>query len=151
MPGFPYDIISLQGRVVKEKLRSVQMNEAVEQDVDQVDQADAGGAESLPDDPGGDPAGEKIDEDGQDGLVLDTLAKLPEKAILNEAAVAKALHVAPRTLRRVVARWQIPPAVTLGGRSVWFAGRVLAHIEAAAIRAEKDAERDARKFRENFT
>ncbi|HUS57224.1 MAG TPA: hypothetical protein VM141_01110 [Planctomycetota bacterium] len=127
-----------------------------EQDVEQtdeqtVDQADAGGSESLPADPGGDPHGEKADENGQDGLVLDTLARLPEKTMLDEAALAKALHVAPRTVRRMVARWQIPPAVTLGGRSVWFAGRVLAHIEAAAERAAKGAERDARRFRENFT
>lgn len=83
--------------------------------------------------------------------VLDELARLPEKAILNEAALALALHVAPRTLRRMVNRWQLPPPVRLGGRSVWFAGRVLAHIEAAAIRAEKDAEKDARKFRRDFS
>ncbi|HUT10562.1 MAG TPA: hypothetical protein VMY42_08700, partial [Thermoguttaceae bacterium] len=120
------------------------MNEQVEQDieraVDRVDQADVGGSESLP----ADPEAEKGEADGRGGLVLDTLAGLPDKAIVNEAALAKALHVAPRTLRRMVARWQIPPAVTLGGRSVWFAGRVLAHIEAAAERAAKGAERDAR-------
>ena len=88
---------------------------------------------------------------GGAGVLIDALARLPAMAILDEAALAKALHVAPRTLRRMVNRWQLPPPVPLGGRSVWFAGRVLAHIEAAAIRAEKDAERDARKFRENFT
>ena len=94
---------------------------------------------------------EKAGESGRDGLVLDTLARLPEKAILNEVALARALHIAPRTVRRLVTKWQLPPPVPLGGRSVWFAGRVLAHIEAAAVRAEKDAERDARKYRENFT
>ena len=120
-----------------------------EEDVDQVDEADAGGAESLP----GDPEAEKADAgaDGRAGLVLDALARLPDKAILDEAALAKALHVAPRTLRRMVNRWQLPPPVPLGGRSVWYAGRVLAFIEAAMIRAEKDAEKNARRFRENFT
>ena len=88
---------------------------------------------------------------GRSGLVLDELARLPEKAILDETALAKSLHVAPRTLRRMVNRWQLPPPVRLGGRGVWFAGRVLAHIEAAAMRAEKDAEKDARKFRQNFS
>lgn len=124
------------------------MNEVepgVEQAVDQVDQADAGGDAALP------PEAEKADEGGGVGLVLDALARLPDKAILDEAALAGALHVAPRTLRRMVDRWQLPPSVRLGGRNVWYAGRVLAHIEAAMIRAEKDAERAARKYRENST
>ncbi|HUS58884.1 MAG TPA: hypothetical protein VM141_09550 [Planctomycetota bacterium] len=98
---------------------------------DQVDQAAAGG-----------------DAEGKSGIVLDALARLPERTILDEGALAKALHVAPRTLRRMVNRWQLPPPVALGGRRVWFAGRVLAHIEAGAERAAKDAERDAKKFRE---
>ena len=83
------------------------------------------------------------------GLVLDTLARLPERALLTEAALAKALRVAPSTLRRMVNRWQLPPPVRLGGRRVWLAGRVLAHIEAAAERAARDAERVARKYRGN--
>jgi len=70
-------------------------------------------------------------------------------AILDEAALAAALHVAPRTLRRLVDRWQIPPPARLGNRNLWYAGRVLAHIDAAMVRAEKDAERAARKWREN--
>ena len=124
---------------------SIDMNEQVEQDVEQTaEQVQPGDPPALPAEPA------QLDEHGK-GAVLDELAKLPEKAILDEAALAKALHVAPRTLRRMVNRWQLPPPVPLGGRSVWFAGRVLAHIEAAAIRAEKDAERAARKFRENFT
>jgi len=90
------------------------------------------------------------DGDGDEGgLVLDSLARLPERALLDEQALAKALHVAPRTVRRMVARWQLPPPTRLGGRNVWFAGRVLAHIEAAAERAERGAERVARKYREN--
>ena len=87
-------------------------------------------------------------QSGPRGIVLDALARLPERTILDEGALAKALHVAPRTLRRMVNRWQLPPPVALGGRRVWFAGRVLAHIEAGAERAAKDAERDAKKFRE---
>jgi len=85
------------------------------------------------------------------GVVLDELARLPERAMLDEGALAKALHVAPRTLRRMVNRWQLPPPVPLGGRSVWFAGRVLAFIEAGMIRAERDAEKNAKRFRELST
>ena len=123
------------------------MNEHVNEQA--VDHVDAGAGESLPGDPGGDPQAEKADAGGRGGLVLDALARLPERAILDEAALAKALHVAPRTLRRMVDRWQLPPAVRLGNRNVWYSGRVLSFIEASMIRAEQAGERAARKWREN--
>ena len=81
----------------------------------------------------------------KDGVILDDLARLPEKALLDEAQLAKALDVTPRTIRRMVSRFELPPPVSLGGRPVWFAGRVLAHIEAAAERAEREADRRAKK------
>ena len=120
------------------------MNEAVEQDVNQ---ADVGGSESLP----ADPEAEKADEGGRVGLVLDGLALLPEKAMVDEAKLAELLHVSGRTLRRLVARWTLPPPIRVGNRSLWIVGRIVAHLEAAAERAERDAERAARKWRENST
>ena len=114
------------------------MNEQTEQTVGQVD---TGGVAAPPAEP----------EQNGKGVVLDELARLPEKAILDEVALSRALHVAPRTLRRMVNRWQLPPPVPLGGRSVWLAGKVLDHIQAAAERAARDAERDAKRFRGNFT
>jgi len=123
------------------------MNELNERVVEEMrmDEADAGGS-------AGDAAGVEQDApSARAGVVLDELARLPDKAILDEAALAKALHVAPRTLRRMVNRWQVPPGVRLGGRSVWFAGRVLAFIEAGMIRAERDAEKNAKRFRELST
>ena len=111
----------------------------VEQAVEQADVADELARQALQ-------CEERADTGG---LVLDTLARLPERGLLTEAALAKALHVAPRTVRRMVNRWQLPPPTRLGGRNVWFAGRVLAHIEAAAERAERGAERVARKYRGN--
>jgi len=81
------------------------------------------------------------------GLLIDALARMPERAILDERALAEALGVTPRTVRRMVGRFELPPAVRLAGRSVWFAGRILAHIEAAAERAEREADRRAQKIR----
>lgn len=77
---------------------------------------------------------------GHDGIFA-ALALLPEKAILTEAAIAKAFGVTGRTIRRMVARHELPPPITISGRSVWFAGRVLSWIERAAERQEHDAER----------
>ena len=81
-----------------------------------------------------------------EGLLIDALARLPERTLLDEKRLASALGVTQRTVRRMVGRFELPPPVPLAGRSVWFAGRVLAHIEAAAERAERDAERRARKI-----
>lgn len=81
------------------------------------------------------------------GLLIDELARLPERAILDERRLAEALGVTPRTVRRMVGRFELPPPIRLAGRSVWIAGRVLTHIEGAAERAERDADRRAQKIR----
>jgi predicted DNA-binding transcriptional regulator AlpA len=76
------------------------------------------------------------------GIVIG-LAALPDKAVLDVGALAAVLHVAPRTVRRMVYRCELPPPVPLGGRRVWLAGRVLAHLAESAERAEREAERQA--------
>jgi predicted DNA-binding transcriptional regulator AlpA len=74
------------------------------------------------------------------GVIVD-LASMPAKAILNEQALARALGVTQRTIRRMVQRNELPPPIPLAGQAVWFAGRVLEHAETRAARAEKDAGR----------
>ncbi|MCK4670761.1 MAG: hypothetical protein KAT43_06170 [Nanoarchaeota archaeon] len=85
-------------------------------------------------------------EDQRKGLLIDVLGKLGEKTILDEAKLASILGVTSRTVRRMVSRFEIPPPISLGGRSVWFVGRLLAHIDAAAERAEREAARHAKKI-----
>ncbi len=84
------------------------------------------------------------------GILIAALAELPEKAILDEARLAHLFHVSPRTVRRMVGRFELPPPVSLGGRSVWMAGRIVEHIDAAAERKQRVAERQARQFRETL-
>jgi len=74
----------------------------------------------------------------QAGLLLEGLAALPEKALLDQTRLARLLRVTPRTVRRMIGRHELPPAVRMAGRAMWFAGRVLAHIEEAADRAARD-------------
>lgn len=75
--------------------------------------------------------------------VLAALARLPDKALLTEDALARALDVSKRTVRRMVARFELPPAVRLGGKSTWQAGAVLRWFEARAERAARQAQRAA--------
>ena len=74
------------------------------------------------------------------------LAELPAKALLDECALAAALKVTQRTIRRMVARFELPPPILLAGRSTWIADRVLAHLEARAARAARRAEQDERRI-----
>lgn len=85
--------------------------------------------------------------DTQPAGVLTELAMLPENALLTEDALAKAFGVVARTIRRMVTRRELPPPIPVGGRSVWFAGRVLAWLAAEAERREREAERHAAKIR----
>ena len=80
------------------------------------------------------------------GMLVDVLARLPDKSILDETRLAGILAVSGRTVRRMVKRGELPPAVPLGGRSVWLAGRVLGYLERQAERAEREAEREARRI-----
>ena len=81
------------------------------------------------------------------GRILDSLAKLEAKTLLDATALAAALGVTKRTIRRMVAHFELPPPVPFAGRSTWQAGKVLAWFEARAERAEREAERRAVKFR----
>lgn len=80
--------------------------------------------------------------------VLTALAELPAKAILTEAAMAKAFGVTGRTIRRMVARYELPPPILISGRSTWLAGRVLAWIEGRAERQERSAAQVIAKINE---
>ena len=80
------------------------------------------------------------------GLRITALAEMPEKSLLDEAALAKVLQVNKRTVRRMAGRFEIPPPIRLRGRSMWFAGKVLDYLEARAERLARDAERAAIKL-----
>ena len=60
------------------------------------------------------------------------LAKLPREALLDQRSLAGALHVAPRTLRRMVIRFEIPPGIKVGARKIWLAGKVIEYLERRA-------------------
>ena len=80
------------------------------------------------------------------GFLAQELAELPQKTLLDETQLARMLHVTRRTVRRMVSRGELPPPIRLAGRSVWLAGNILKHFEAAAERAEREAEQEARRL-----
>jgi predicted DNA-binding transcriptional regulator AlpA len=75
------------------------------------------------------------------GRVVMELGTLPEKALLDETALAKAIGCCTRTIRRMVNSYELPPPARFAGRSVWQVGAVNRWIEARLDRAMREAER----------
>ena len=65
-------------------------------------------------------------------LISVELASYQAGTLLDQVALAAALRVAPRTLRRMVTRLEIPPDITLGGKKVWLAEKVREHLSGRA-------------------
>ena len=82
------------------------------------------------------------------GNAIARLAELPERALVDEQFVANVFDVTPRTVRRMVARCEIPPPLSVGSRSMWLAGRILDFLDGRAQQAQRDAEREAERISE---
>ena len=73
-------------------------------------------------------------------LITTELAQYPADTLLDERALASALGASPRTVRRMVARVELPAGFRLGGRTVWLVGTVRKYLEE---RAQNAASRSA--------
>ena len=80
------------------------------------------------------------------GKTITCLDELPPSAWLDATALAHALGVSKRTIRRMVARYELPPPVRFAGRSTWQVGKVVSWVEARAERVVRAAERDAKRL-----
>lgn len=74
---------------------------------------------------------------------LITLDRFPDDRLLTKPELAEVLGCSPRTLNRMVEKFEIPPGVILGGRCVWLAGKVKSWIVSSASRREAEAEKEA--------
>ena len=81
-----------------------------------------------------------------EGIVRD-LGDLPPGALLDERALARVFGGChPITVKRAVARGELPPPVRLFGKPHWTAGVILGHIEARLADAKREAEKDAARL-----
>ncbi len=74
---------------------------------------------------------------------LITLDRFPDDRILTKIELAEALCCSPRTLNRMVEKFEIPPGIILGGRCVWIVGKVKLWLASSASRREAEAEKEA--------
>jgi len=90
-------------------------------------------------------------ESGEDaaaeaGMMIDELARLPERTIINQGQLARILGFNPRTIHRLVDRGELPPGVPLGNNEVWLAGRILDHLTARVDAKAREAEKRQAKI-----
>lgn len=77
---------------------------------------------------------------------MGTLGKIERAQLIDERALAEALGVCVRTLRRMVRRGDLPPAVRLGRKKIWQSDRVLDHLDRRAAEVENAAARERGKI-----
>ena len=87
-------------------------------------------------------------DSARSGLIITKLARLPDKSLVDEQALAEALGVTKRTIRRMVGRYELPPPVSFAGRSMWQVQKVLRWFEGKADRLAREAERSAHRLKQ---
>ena len=78
--------------------------------------------------------------------VIAALADLPADAIIDEAGLARIFNRHPVSIKRAIARGELPRGVRLFGKPTWTARAVLDHLNRRLEEAKKDAERLQRRI-----
>ncbi len=77
------------------------------------------------------------------------LGTLPPNTLITEKALAKLLGRAAKSIKRAVARGELPPPVRILGEPRWTVGAILRHIEKRLDVAAHEAEIERRRFEAN--
>lgn len=73
---------------------------------------------------------EDQNEDDDTGLPIVRLDELGENTIIDEANLAKLFGKCRKSIKRSVARGELPQPIRLFGKHTWLAGQLAAHIKA---------------------
>ncbi len=76
-----------------------------------------------------------------------SLGRFADGDLITKQELGKCFGCSDRTLQRMVERFELPPAMTLGGRKVWIVGKIRAWLADAAGRREAEALKEARRLR----
>jgi len=77
--------------------------------------------------------------------VFATIGALPPGAIVTEDALARLFHRHPASIKRAVARGELPTPARLLGGNAWTAGAIVRHVERRLEAAAKERENTARR------
>lgn len=85
-----------------------------------------------------------------DPISLVQFAEYPPDTLIDKDALAQALSVSARTLRRMVARFELPPPIKLGRRRYWVVGKLRAYLTERAATAATTSSENAARLRRVF-
>ncbi len=71
------------------------------------------------------------------------IGALPPGALVTEKGLATMMGKSAKSIRRAVARGELPPPVRLMGQLSWTAGAIVRHIEKRLEVAAREAERES--------
>ena len=83
-----------------------------------------------------------------DGICAE-LGAMPSGALITEKALAALLGRTAKSIKRAVARGELPPPVRILGELRWTVGSLLRHIEKRLDDAARESERESRRFEGN--
>ena len=89
-------------------------------------------------------AGENADNQPS---TLINLGKFADGDYITKKELCIAFKCSPRTMQRMVERFEIPPPIWLAGRRVWIVGNLREWIAGNVERSEAEAKEFARKMR----
>lgn len=78
--------------------------------------------------------------------VLRDLGQMEPETIIREQALAEMFGCHPQTIKRSVARGELPPPVRMNGKPCWTVRSILEHIEERLSKAKKEAEAEATRI-----
>lgn len=89
---------------------------------------------------------ESLPDSGDLPGIIALLGELKPGAILTEAGVARLFNRHVASVKRAVARGELPPPCRLFGGNAWTAGVLVRHIEKRLEQAAREAEHMAKKL-----
>ena len=84
--------------------------------------------------------------DDSDTIVVSDFAELEKGTFVNTQFVADAFNVTPRTVRRMINRYELPPPITFGNRSGWFVEHLLDYFDRISEYHIEEAENERRRI-----
>ena len=81
------------------------------------------------------------------GVVIQELAELPLNTYLSSGAVAQIFQVCPRTLRRMVIRYDLPEGIRQGKKKLWSVDAILKWLQRLEEKNMERAEQERERIR----
>lgn len=78
--------------------------------------------------------------------ILRDLGQMEPETIIREQALAEMFGCHPQTIKRSIARGELPPPVRMNGKPCWTVRSILEHIEERLSKAKKEAEEEAARI-----